>query len=145
MSDVFKFPNGYDVTVLRKEDVIKSIHDNIIDTDIALAIIEKLEIDSSAFLKQGRWVGIPFMGNLRIPPIKKLTMDDEHQALVQEAREKLDSRRYILFRKELAAKDAKTVKKERYFKYVVSLIASRNKKLYQESIVDFGKWFFHVY
>ena len=36
MSEQFKFPNGgYEVTVLRKQDILDCIDDNIIDKEIA--------------------------------------------------------------------------------------------------------------
>lgn len=130
-----KFPNGgYDVKVLRKEDVIKCIDDNIIDKDIALTLIKRLEIDAATVVQQGGWAGIPHLGSLRIPLHKKLARTEESVELVKEAWNTLDKQRYILFRKDLAGEYKKREKNERFFKYCVSMMANKNKILYKELI-----------
>ena len=73
MADTYKFPGGgYDVTVFKKQDVLDCIDKNILDKDVALAFIEQLEVDAANFLKEGRWTGIPFIGNIRIPKLRQL-------------------------------------------------------------------------
>ena len=43
MADTYKFPGGgYDVTVFKKQDVLDCIDKNILDKDVALAVIEQL-------------------------------------------------------------------------------------------------------
>ena len=90
MADTFKFPNGgFDVKICRRKDIIDCIDENIIDKDVALAVIDKCEFDAANFLQQGRWTGIPFIGNIRIPKSKLLEESPEQQALIQEAKERL--------------------------------------------------------
>lgn len=139
MADIFKFPHGYDVRVLRKEDVVKTIDENIVDKEIALAIIKRLEIDAAAFMNEGRWTGIPHLGSMRIRMFKKLEQTDVHKELVKEAREQLDNRQYVLFRKDLAGEYKKQERAERYFKYIVSKQANKNKNLYRELAKKFGE------
>lgn len=66
-----KFPRGYDVTIVRKEDVLEAIDDNIIDKEIALDLIKQLELDASNFIKEGRWTSLPLLVLLDIMRIKK--------------------------------------------------------------------------
>lgn len=121
MAEVRRFPpEGYEVTVLRKQDVLKCIDENIIDKEIALDIVRRCEIDATNFLKEGRWAGIPFLGNIRIPKIVQTFMSEETQKLIAEAKENLDENKYLLFRKEFAKDAMKQEDKERYYKYELS-------------------------
>ena len=132
MTDTLKFPRGgYDVRVLRKEDVIASIEDNIIDKDIALAIVKRCEIDAANFLREGRWAGIPFMGNIRIPKTVQRLMTEESKNIVSDAKENLDEDKYILFRKSFANDIGKQVKVERYYRYIVSKFVGKNQKFFK--------------
>lgn len=132
MADTFKFPcGGYEVKVLRKEDVLASIEENIIDKDVALAIVKRCEIDAANFLREGRWAGIPFMGNIRIPKTVQLLRSEETKAILDEAKETLDADKYILFRKSYANDIGKKVKTERFYKYVVSKFVGKNPKFFK--------------
>ena len=87
MSDIYKFPSGgYEVTVFKKQDILDCIDNNILDKEIALTLIEQLEIDAANFLKEGRWTGIPFIGNIRVPKLRQLQESPEQQALIEEAK-----------------------------------------------------------
>jgi len=132
MADVFKFPNnGYDVKVLRKEDVLASIDRNIVDKEVALAIVKRCEIDAANFLREGRWAGIPFIGNIRIPQTVKMLTSDESKAILEEAKDTLDETRYLLFRKNYANDIGKQVKMERYYRYVVSKFVGKASKFFR--------------
>ena len=45
MADTFKFPYGYNVTVCRKQDIVKCLDENVVDKEVVLALIEQLEVD----------------------------------------------------------------------------------------------------
>lgn len=146
MADTFKFPNdGYEVIVLKRKDVLDCIDENIIDKEIALDIIEQCEMDAANFIKEGRWAGIPFMGNIRIPPIKQLAKDPEQQALIEEAKQKLDKDQYILFRKRLNKENGKKVKQSRYFNYITSIAVSSNRKLYKKLCAEKGENYARIF
>lgn len=131
MSDVFNFPNnGYAVKVLRKEDVLASIDKNIIDKDVALAIVKRCEIDAANFLKEGRWAGIPFMGSIRIPKTVQMMNSSESKELLKEAQDSLEKSKYLLFRKNYANEIGKQVKLDRYYRYMVSKFIGRNPKIF---------------
>ena len=131
MSDIFRFPNGYDVKVLRKEDVLASIDANIIDKEVALEIVKRCEIDAANFLREGRWASIPFIGAIRIPRTKQLFMSEETQELLNEAKQNLDHSKYLLFRKSVANDIGKRVKVERYYAYVVSRFVGKNSNFFK--------------
>lgn len=139
MADTFNFPcGGYEVRVLRKEDVLACIDSNIIDKDVALAIVKKCEIDAANFLREGRWAGIPFIGNIRIPKTVQNFMTEETKAIFKEAEENLDRQKYILFRKQYSTEVGKRVKIERYYRYVVSRFVGRNQKFFKNVSKKYG-------
>ena len=122
MNDTIKMPGGgYDVKVVRKEDILKCIDSNIVDKDIMLAFINQFEVDASNFLSQGRWTSLPYIGTLNSEEVKEL---DEI------AKENLDRNKYILFRKDMRNDIAKSIKRERLYKYTLSQVVKKNKKFY---------------
>lgn len=145
MANTRMFPNGYEVVVCKKEDILQTIDDSIIDKEVAYALIEQLEVDAANFLKEGRWTGIPFIGNIRIPKARQILESDETQALVDEAKELLDSNKYILFRQQLGKEIGKQVKQERYYKYITSMAVSNNRKLYKKLCETKGEHYARIY
>lgn len=148
MADTFKFPNGYDVTVLRKQDIIDCLDANVVDKDVVLAVINQCEIDASNFIQSGRWTGIPYMGSIRIPKrIQKLN-SPEIKELIDEAKNTLDKDRYIVFRQQLNSDIALEEKQERFYRYIVSHFVNNNRKYYtrlvkkynSEKIAQFVCW-----
>lgn len=132
MADTFKFPRGgYEVRVLRKKDILDCIDDNIIDKEIALDIVTQCEIDATNFLKEGRWAGIPFIGNIRIPKVVQGLMTEESKAILAEAKETLDADKYVLFRKRYTVDIHKQTKAERYYRYIVSKFVGKNKSFFR--------------
>ena len=133
MPESRKFPpEGYQVTVLRKQDVLKCIDENIIDKEIALEIVRRCEIDATNFLKEGRWAGIPFLGNIRIPKIVETFISEDTQKLMAEAKENLDSNKYLLFRQQFAKDAVKREADERYYKYELSKFIGKNLRLFRK-------------
>lgn len=139
MPNTFKFPpNGYEVTVLRKQDVLNCIEENIIDKEIALDIVRRCEIDATNFLKEGRWAGIPFIGNIRIPKQVQRFMSEDMQKTMRDARENLDKDKYLLFRKQVVDDTFKQIKEDRYYKYEVSKFVGKNLHIFKYLTVKHG-------
>jgi hypothetical protein len=131
MNDTIKMPGGgYDVKVVRKEDILKCIDSNILDKDIMLAFINQFEVDASNFLSQGRWTSLPYIGTLRKSQYKEALNSEEVKELDEAAKENLDKNKYILFRKDLRNDIAKSIKRERLYKYTLSQVVTKNKKFY---------------
>lgn len=142
MADIYKFPNGgFDVTVCKKQDILDCIDENILDKEIALDIVKQCEIDAADFIKKGCWTGIPFIGSIRVPKITQMTNDPVQQALIEDAKANLNHEQYVVFRKQLNVDNAIRVKQERYYKYIVSMTMSRNKKLFNKICKTKGEVF----
>ena len=139
MQDTYKFPNGYDVTVVRKQDIIDCLDDNIIDKDVVLAVINQLEVDSANFIQEGRWTGIPFIGNIRVPKRIQKLYSEEIQELIQEARETLPKDKYIFFRQQLSVELEKEEKKSRFTNYIISQFAAKHPKYYRQLVNEGGE------
>ena len=139
MPNTFKFPpNGYEVTVLRKQDVLNCIEENIIDKEIALDIVRRCEIDATNFLKEGRWAGIPFIGNIRIPKQVQRFMSEDMQKTMRDARENLDKDKYLLFRKQVVDDTFRQIKEDRYYKYEVSKFVGKNLHIFKYLTTKYG-------
>jgi len=140
MADKFKFPyGGYDVLVLKKQDILDCIDKNIIDKEVALDIVRQVEVDATNFLQEGRWTGIPFIGNIRIPKAKLIAKQPEVNELIKEAREKLSPTKYAVFRKHLSIDINNRVKKERLYLYELSKIVRKNAKTFRHLAVKYGE------
>jgi len=132
MVDEIKFPNGgYAVKVVNKEDILKSIDINITDKEIALELIKRLEIDAFRFLNKGKWTGIPFLGNIRVPLEKQYFLKQKEDGVFKDAKELVDRQQYIMFRTNLSIENKLKAKAERYYKYVCSMAINRNRKYYK--------------
>lgn len=133
MAETFKFPNGgYDVRIVRKQDVVACIEKNITDGDLMLDLIKQLELDAANFLREGRWAGIPYLGNIRIPRHREIMQSKEVQELIQSAKETLDKDKYILFRRRLDVDSQKRAKQERYYNYMLSRAVNKNIKYFKK-------------
>lgn len=146
MADTFKLPNGgYNIVICRKQDILDCIEENIIDKDIALSVVEQCELDAANFISQSRWAGIPFIGNIRVPKPKLMEQDPAQQALINEAKELLDAKQYIMFRKQLSSENYRQAKYERYFNYITSIAVNKNKKLYKKLCNEKGEHYAKIY
>ena len=95
--EVRKFPamGGYDVTIVNKNDILKTIDDNIIDKEIAYEIITSLELSCQKYVSAGDTAGIPYIGKIK----ERLTaaIARENKEALNDAREVLDKEHYIAF------------------------------------------------
>jgi len=148
MADTYKFPGGNDVTVVRKQDIIKCIDSNIIDKEVALAIVTQCECDAVKFLSNGRWTGIPFLGSIRISKVHQLEKTQEQQELIDYARNNLPTNEYVIFRRNLAHDNARRIKAQKYYNYILSLAVSKDrlgfKKLCKEKGIGFARIHFYL-
>lgn len=146
MSKIYRFPNnGYEIEVVRKDDVIASIENNIIDKEVAYEIINQLEIDAANMLSDGKWVGIPKFGNIRANPYGYKSMSAEQKEMIRNAKEVLPHDKYIMFRKETIIKNNERVKINRFFSYTLSMSINKNKTLYKKLRVTHGETWTNIY
>ena len=131
MAETFKFPHGgNDVTIVRKQDILDCIDQNILDKDVALAVIEQCEIDIEQNLINGKWTGIPFLGSLK-PKLMRKRVNADIQDTIKESKVQMDKSTYVLFRKNLVNDLARQEKYDRWAKYITSLAAGRYKNKYR--------------
>ena len=114
-TEVRTFPNGYDVRVVRKQDILDCIDDNIIDKDIALELVSQCEIDAAKYLSDGKWTGLPYLGNVKIREGR--TILENNKELREDAKNILDEEKYVLFRKRLVIENKEKLKHNRYVNY----------------------------
>ena len=145
MDNTFKFPGGKDVKVVRKSDIIDCIDSNIIDKEIALAIVEQCEVDAVNFLRKGRWVGIPFIGSIRPSKIKELHKSEEQQKMIAEVRENATTEQYVLFRKDLAHENERRIKAQRMYNYILSMAVARNRQGFKKLVKERGEQYARVH
>lgn len=132
MVGTYKFPNGNDVHVYKREDIVNCINWNITDSEVALALIADCEKQCADFIRQGKWASVPFIGNFRIPKHVALEQSEEQQKIIKGAAEVLTNKDYILFRQQLARDNATQIAKQRFFNYEVSKLVSKNNRLYNK-------------
>lgn len=138
MQDTYKFPGGTDVKVVRKEDVIQTINCNIVDKEVALAIVRQCEIDAANFLRKGRWTGIPFIGSIKVPDSVKMANTPEQKELIQTVINTISNEQFVMFRRELAHNNEKRAKATKYYNYVLSMAVSKNRNLFKKLCKEKG-------
>lgn len=139
MSEIRKFPDGYDVRVLRKQDVLDCIEQNIVDKEVALAIVKQCEIDANTFLKEGRWVSIPFIGSIKHSKFKAALFSEENRELKEEAANQLEKDQYVLFKKNLFKEVDLDIRQRRFIDYEASKQLKYNYKYYKHLVLTKGE------
>ena len=139
MQDTYKFPGGKDVKVVRKEDIINTIKTNIVDTDVALAIVKQCEVDAVNFMKKGRLTGIPFMGTIKVPDTIRMSQTKEHKDLILAAMETNTNEQFVMFRRNLAYDNKVKIKARKYYNYVLSLSVAKNRNQFKKMCKERGE------
>ena len=57
----------------------------------------------------------------------------------------LEGKKYVMFRKELAAESAKHAKQERLYRYLVSIAVTSNRKLYKRLCDEKGEFYARIF
>lgn len=139
MSDIFKFPGkGNDVVIFRKKDILDCIDANITDKEVLDEIITQCEFDAQNFIEEGRWTGIPYMGNIRLNPINKKLRSLETVNLINDAKEVLPKEEFLLFKSQLTKDTAKHIKAERIYNYMLSRAVIKHRRYYDKAYATKG-------
>lgn len=139
MQDTYKFPGGKDVKVVRKEDIINTINTNIVDTEVALAIVKQCEIDAATFMKKGKLAGIPFMGTIKVPDTVRMSQTQEQRDLIVAAMENTTNEQFVMFRRNLAYDNKIKIKARKYYNYVLSLSVTKNRNQFKKMCKEKGE------
>lgn len=145
MQDTYKFPGGKDVKVVRKEDIINTIKTNIVDTEVALAIVRQCEVDAVNFMKKGRLTGIPFMGTIKVPDSIKLSKTKEYKDLMLAAMETTTNEQFVMFRRTLAYDNKIKIKARKYYNYVLSLSVAKNRNQFKKMCKERGEAYARIH
>ena len=145
MQDTYKFPGGKDVKVVRKEDIINTIKTNIVDTEVALAIVRQCEVDAVNFMKKGRLTGIPFMGTIKVPDTVKMSQTKEQKDLILAAMETTTNEQFVMFRRNLAYDNKIKIKARKYYNYVLSLSVAKNRNQFKKMCKERGEAYARIH
>mgnify|MGYP003538553362 FL=1 len=145
MQDTYKFPGGKDVKIVRKEDIINTINTNIVDTEVALAIVKQCEIDAVNFMKKGRLTGIPFMGTIKVPDTIKMSQTKEQKDLILAAMENTTNEQFVMFRRNLAYDNKVKIKARKYYNYVLSLSVAKNRNQFKKMCKEKGEAYARIH
>ena len=145
MQDTYKFPGGKDVKVVRKEDIINTINTNIVDTEVALAIVKQCEIDAVNFMKKGRLTGIPFMGTIKVPDTIRMSQTKEQKDLILAAMETNTNEQFVMFRRNLAYDNKIKIKARKYYNYVLSLSVDKNRNQFKKMCKEKGEAYARIH
>ena len=145
MQDTYKFPGGKDVKVVRKEDIINTIKTNIVDTEVALAIVRQCEVDAVNFMKKGRLTGIPFMGTIKVPDTVRMSQTKEQKDLILAAMETTTNEQFVMFRHNLAYDNKIKIKARKYYNYVLSLSVAKNRNQFKKMCKERGEAYARIH
>ena len=145
MQDTYKFPGGKDVKVIRKEDIINTIKTNIVDTEVALAIVRQCEVDAVNFMKKGRLTGIPFMGTIKVPDTVRMSQTKEQKDLILAAMETTTNEQFVMFRRNLAYDNKIKIKARKYYNYVLSLSVAKNRNQFKKMCKERGEAYARIH
>ena len=145
MQDTYKFPGGKDVKVVRKEDIINTINTNIVDTEVALAIVRQCEVDAVNFMKKGRLTGIPFMGTIKVPDTVRMSQTKEQKDLILAAMETTTNEQFVMFRRNLAYDNKIKIKARKYYNYVLSLSVAKNRNQFKKMCKERGEAYARIH
>ena len=145
MQDTYKFPGGKDVKVVRKEDIINTIKTNIVDTDVALAIVRQCEVDAVNFMRKGRLTGIPFMGTIKVPDTIRMSQTKEQKDLILAAMETNTNEQFVMFRRNLAYDNKIKIKARKYYNYVLSLSVAKNRNQFKKMCKERGEAYARIH
>ena len=145
MQDTYKFPGGKDVKVVRKEDIINTIKTNIVDTEVALAIVRQCEVDAVNFMKKGRLTGIPFMGTIKVPDTVRMSQTKEQKDLILAAMETTTNEQFVMFRRNLAYDNKVKIKARKYYNYVLSLSVAKNREQFKKMCKKKGEAYARIH
>ena len=145
MQDTYKFPGGKDVKIVRKEDIINTINTNIVDTEVALAIVKQCEIDAVNFMKKGRLTGIPFMGTIKVPDTVRMSQTKEQKDLILAAMETTTNEQFVMFRRNLAYDNKVKIKARKYYNYVLSLSVAKNRNQFKKMCKEKGEAYARIH
>lgn len=123
------FPySNFDVVIVEKEDILKTIDNNIIDKDIALELVRNLEVKAEQYVKEKRWTGIPYLGNIRVPKGLSKEVQDSYKDIRTVAYNTMDKKSYVAFIREICLDNSAAIKYNRFFNQILAIAVRKDKQ-----------------
>lgn len=142
MSHISKFPyGGYELVIYNREDILKSIDDNIVDKEVLTDIINHLEFDIYNTLSSGRWTGYPYLGSFKFKEFKAATKREDIQELLHAAKVVLDKSDYIAFKKKTYKDINYEINYNKLYKHTVIFNIKKNNAYYTARYKTKGEHF----
>lgn len=137
--EVRKFPSigAYDVTIVNKNDILKTIDDNIVDKEIAYEIITSLELSCQKYVSAGDTAGIPYIGKIKERLTSAITRENKES--LNDAKEVLDREHYIAFKRALYDDERKRYKYNKIYKLEIARVVSHNRRPYWNYVDTIGE------
>lgn len=136
------FPHGgYEVKLVRKEDILKTIDDNILDKDVARELINNIETKAEKIINESieGWVSIPYFGSMRRPKTIKLKVDPEFRAAAEHIYATKSKEEFVMFMKNSYNDHTAQLHYNAYFNKLVSRYARLYPIKYRQYYSDKGE------
>lgn len=137
MQEIRKFPySDYDVVLVDKDEILKTIDENIIDKDVATELIGSLEVKVCSALKEHKWCGIPYLGSIRVSDISLIKNTDEFKTIKRSAYNTMEKQAYIAFIKDFSKLNQEKINYRSMINAVIQINKNKPKfkKWYNEMI-----------
>lgn len=139
MSDILKVPNSDTYCDLyRLEDILDLMKEGY-DKDLIRMIMTHCEKQIALDLQKGLWVGIPFIGNVRINKIRQALNSKENKEIIDGARSELNPSDFRKFRIQFSQDVARNINIERFNNYILSKTKTNFKKVYSKFFKKYGE------
>lgn len=128
---IIKFPHGFkEIQYVDRDDVLKTIDDNILDKDVAMELIEQTEHLIAEYASHGVWCSLPYMGALSESVYSNFKKDPENKKAIEEVRSILDTKQFRVFSRRLGQTEIIRFKRKRTFEFYASIEINKDKYNY---------------
>lgn len=139
MSDVLIIPNGgTECDLYRLEDILDLMKEGY-DKDLIKMIMVHCEKQIALDLQKGLWVGIPFIGNVRINKVRQALNSKENKEIIDGAKSELNPTEFRKFRIQFSKDVARNISVERFNNYMLSKTRTKHKKIYDKFVKKYGE------
>nr|DAG89502.1 MAG TPA: DNA binding protein [Crassvirales sp.] len=125
------FPEGFDITICTKHDILETLDKNVVDKEIMYDLIKSLECNIAKCIRENRWAGMPFIGSVRPSPVKAMFYEPEVRETLKDAYATMPFPSFIMFKKAMIKDKYLEVVYNRQYKVIAAINARRNYRYYR--------------
>ena len=138
MKDTRTFPDGYELNIVRRSDILNELRDTVTDFDVVMEVVTHCEKEVGQRLLKGEWAGLPFMGNFKINEVTQINKTEERRELYKDMKKELTKEEFRSFRKDLALSDNIQIEREKRYNREATVAANVNLKRYRKLCTTVG-------